>query len=343
MRIELTDVDRRIWAEELEGFVPRRIFDAHAHLYLAEHELRRDGDPPSPASWINRPCERGDRAVLDACCEVLLPGREVSYLGFAWVFRRPDWDAANAFVAREMAADPRSAALMILPGSATGRDVAEAVDGHGFVGLKPYRYWSTTGDDIACRITEMISESALEVADERGLIVLLHVSKRRAIADEENISDFLRLTKKYSRVRWILPHLGRSQVSWPLERVVDRLKDLPNVWYDFSGVCDSDVISVALQNLPLDRIMYGSDNLPFGLLRGTYVGFGFAWAYLDEPAIAHLDLAHCDGRPTFVLYESLRAARRAMTRHALSTEQIEDVFCNNAMELLHGRYANGAR
>ena len=31
MPIQLTDLDRRIWDEELAGFVPDRIFDAHVH------------------------------------------------------------------------------------------------------------------------------------------------------------------------------------------------------------------------------------------------------------------------------------------------------------------------
>ncbi|MEZ6050695.1 MAG: hypothetical protein R3C02_04775 [Planctomycetaceae bacterium] len=32
--LELTDLDRRIWDEELADFVPAQVFDAHAHLPL---------------------------------------------------------------------------------------------------------------------------------------------------------------------------------------------------------------------------------------------------------------------------------------------------------------------
>ena len=31
--IQLNDVDRRIWEEELAEFVPQRIYDVHTHLY----------------------------------------------------------------------------------------------------------------------------------------------------------------------------------------------------------------------------------------------------------------------------------------------------------------------
>ena len=31
--IQLSDLDRRIWEEELSEFVPKRVFDAHSHIY----------------------------------------------------------------------------------------------------------------------------------------------------------------------------------------------------------------------------------------------------------------------------------------------------------------------
>src|SRR5690242_554776 len=30
---QLNDVDRRIWAEELDPFIPQRVYDVHTHLY----------------------------------------------------------------------------------------------------------------------------------------------------------------------------------------------------------------------------------------------------------------------------------------------------------------------
>ena len=39
MPIEISDLARKIWAEELEEFVPYKIFDVHLHLAAAEHSL----------------------------------------------------------------------------------------------------------------------------------------------------------------------------------------------------------------------------------------------------------------------------------------------------------------
>ena len=35
--IALTDLDRRIWTEEIDPVMPERIFDIHTHVYLNEH------------------------------------------------------------------------------------------------------------------------------------------------------------------------------------------------------------------------------------------------------------------------------------------------------------------
>ncbi|MGC3966665.1 MAG: hypothetical protein QM775_04645 [Pirellulales bacterium] len=89
------------------------------------------------------------------------------------------------------------------------------------------------------------------------------------------------------------------------------LRKLPNIWYDVSSVCETDAIDALLSNVAPNRVMYGSDDVPVGVLRGKYVSFGYAWAYLSEANHA-MSLAHCDGRMTFTRYEQLRAMRRCL-------------------------------
>ena len=35
--VELTELDKQIWAEELKYIIPQKIFDVHVHLYLRKH------------------------------------------------------------------------------------------------------------------------------------------------------------------------------------------------------------------------------------------------------------------------------------------------------------------
>jgi hypothetical protein len=79
--------------------------------------------------------------------------------------------------------------------------------------------------------------------------------------------------------------------------------------------------------------MYGSDDLPVGMLRGKYIAFARAWAFLSEKNHS-LNLSHCDPRMTFTRYEELRAMARTVRRLGLSQDQIDDMFYGTARRLV---------
>lgn len=328
------EVDRRIWEEELDEFVPRRVFDAHTHAFRWQFNTdpKKDAGPDAP--WLGRPYPTSNWAALDRCDVVLLPGREVHRLTFGYPFAAScDFEASNRFVADETRRDPASAGLMLVHPSMSEEHLESEIERFGFLGLKPYRFYSSTGDAVECRITDFLPERHIAVADRRGLLITLHIAKRQAIADAENIDDICRLGERYPHVRWILAHCARSYSAWPIEKAASRLRGLPNVWYDTSSVCESDAIEALMAAVGPDRVMYGSDDIPVGVGRGKYIAFGFGWAYLSETNHS-LGLTHCDGRMTFTRYEQLRAMRRAAIRLNLGRDQIEDLFHNTAAELI---------
>src|SRR2546423_923168 len=112
--IQLTDLDRRIWEEELEEFVPRRVFDAHTHAYRWGFNT----DPQKAQSafaYMGRDWPEADWAALEACDRLLMPGREVHRLTFPFPFSPScDFDASNEFVATQTRPDPVSGALMLV-------------------------------------------------------------------------------------------------------------------------------------------------------------------------------------------------------------------------------------
>jgi glutamate-1-semialdehyde 2,1-aminomutase len=203
----------------------------------------------------------------------------------------------------------------------------------GFLGLKPYRVYAKSGNSHACGITDFLPEEQIEFAHCHSAIIMMHLSKRDALADEANIEDLLRLTAKYKNAKWILAHCGRSYSAWPIERAAARLRDVPNIWFDVSSVCESDAIAALLDCFGPERVMYGSDDLPIGAVRGKYITFGYAWSFLSENNHS-LDLSHCNPQMTFVRYEQLRAMRRAAIGAGLSPSQISDLFCDTAIRLV---------
>lgn len=332
--VEWNEVDRRIWTEELDGFVPRRVFDAHTHIYRWAFNRDPNKEATAFGELVGKRFAEAGATLLDACDAVLMPGREVHRLAFPFPFA-PDCDftASNEFLAEEVARDSESAGLMLTHPTMAEGDLERQIEAHGFLGFKPYRFYAVSGDAVECRLTEFLPEHQIRVADRHGLLIMMHLAKRDAIADPENIEDLLRLCEQYPNARWILAHCARSYSAWAIEKAADRLRGLPNVWYDTSSVCESDAIEALCNGIGPERVMYGSDDVPVGVLRGKYITFGFAWAYLSETNHS-LNLTHCEPQMTFTRYEQLRAMRRAALRLGLSQEQIEAMFYTTAAELI---------
>ena len=331
--IEPNDVDRRIWEEELEGFVPQCVFDVHTHVFRWKFNTDPEKDT-GVFAMIGRTFPEASWAELNACDAALMPGREVHRLAFpSPFFPSCDFEASNEYVAAEVRGDPPSAALMIVEPSMTAEYLDQQVEEHGFLGFKPYRFYSTTGDPVQCRITDFFPEHQIEVAHRRGLLIMMHLARRDAIGDPRNIDDLLRFSGQYPGAKWILAHCARSYSAWAIERSAGRLRGLPNVWAETSSVCESDAIEALCASIGPGRVMYGSDDLPAGVMRGKYIAFAYAWDFLSEENHS-MNLSHCDRRMTFSRYEQLRAMRRASMRLGLTQGQIEDQFCNTAVGLI---------
>lgn len=331
---EWTDLDRRIWEEELDEFVPRRVFDVHTHIYRWAFYTDPAKDSGPYHEMLGTTFAEATWELANTCDALLMPGREVHRLAFPFPFPYPcDFDASNAFLAAELAHDPHSAGLLLVHPRLTAEEAEEQLDRHGFLGFKPYRFYAISGDAVNCGITEFLPEPLIALADRCRLILMMHLSKREAIADPDNIRDVLVLSEKYPNAIWILAHCARSYSAWAIEKAARQLRGLPNVWYDTSSVCESDALDALYTGVGADRVMYGSDDLPVGILRGKYIAFGRAWAYLSETNHT-LGLSHCDPRMTPTRYEQLRAMRRAARRLGMTPQQNEALFHDTAARLI---------
>ena len=162
------------------------------------------------------------REAIANVFETLFPGREISYLILGWVFTNNTFDAHNTFIAEQVANDPQSAALMLDHLSFSFGKVETDLDRFGFRGFKPHRLW--TLEPVNCRITEMLPESLIELANERELIIVRNLGKQLGVASEENVCDLQYLAERYSKTRWDLPRLARSSIAWSWERVIDHMR-----------------------------------------------------------------------------------------------------------------------
>lgn len=332
--LDRNDLDVRIWEDELDDFVPQRVFDAHTHIFRWAFDLDPSKATGPFAKGIGTLFPEVTWEVADEVDAALMPGREIERLAFPFPFPYPcDFGGSNDYVAGEVAkGGGRSAGLMLVHPAMTAEQVEAEIRRTGLIGFKPYRWYASTGDAVEGRLSDFMPEHQIAVADKLGLIIMMHLSKRDAIADPANVEDLLRLSDKYPNAKWILAHCARSYAPWAIEASAAKIRGLPNVWYDTSTVCDSDALDALYTGVGVDRVMYGSDDM-IGPMRGKYITFGRAWAYLS-PANHGMSLAHCDPRMTFTRYEQLLAMKRGARQIGLSTAQREALFYGTARALV---------
>ena len=319
---DYNDHDRRIWEEELVGFVPDRVFDAHVHLLDRRH---LSDTPGAFLQWSD-----ASLATLQAWAARLYPGRETHFLTLGTPSPGIDVAAHNGWAAQQIQADPQSRyQRLVTPGCRT-EDIVRDLNLPGVVGLKPYRSFATTGDAARCRIHEFLPHEQLELANDRQLWITLHLSRYDGCADSWNLADLEEFTtRRYPRIRWILAHCARSFTYWPIRQSVDRLREMPQIWYDVSAVTDIRPLITLFSKERSERIFYGSDGVDATYFRGQYVALGRAWQALDAER-AGLAFPHCDGRPILAIYEQLLSMKQAAEIVGLSREDVENIFWRNA-------------
>ena len=152
----------------------------------------------------------------------------------------------------------------------------------------------------------------------------MHLSRHHGCADEHNLKDLQEFTtRRYPNIKWILAHCARSFTYWPIRQAIDRLRDLPNIWYDLSAVTDVRPFLTLFSRENTKRLFFGSDGVDSTYFHGQYVALGRAWQGLDVSRF-ELRFPHCDARPILAIYEQLLSMKHAAEIVELSADQIAD-------------------
>ena len=327
-------LDDIIWKEELSEFIPNKIFDIHTHIYRWVFNLDPKKELGPFSQTIGKYFPEVTWELANKIDSLMMPGKIVDRLSFPFPFPYPcDFQSSNNYLSKEISKGYNSHGLMLVHPKMNSENIEINLFKNSFKGFKPYRYYSSTGDSVNARILDFMPENQIKIADKYGLIIMMHLSKKDAVADSENIFDLINLSSKYPNVKWILAHCARSYSAWAIEKAAKQLRGLKNIWYDCSTVCESDALDALYTGIGMDRLMYGSDDM-IGPLRGKYITFGNAWAFLS-PYNNSLNLSHCDDRMTFIRYEQLRAMKRGSRQIGLDQKKREALFHDTAFSLIN--------
>ncbi|MGH9345602.1 MAG: amidohydrolase family protein [Terriglobia bacterium] len=321
----LLEEDRELFERELATFVPPRLFDAHAHLYEKRQFLGE-----LPALVQKGPDSVGWDPYQEFMTQ-LLPQRRISGLFFGWPVVGLDTIVANGFVASEARRNSSSRALMLVQPGMDPDFIRETVRRQGMIGLKCYHCYASERPTFEASIPSYLPEKQVKVAHEEGLTIMLHMVKRRGIADSSNQEVIGAWAKRYPNARLILAHAARGFNPHHVIQGIGALRGLRNVWCDTSAVTESGGFEAIARTLGVDRLLYGSD-FPVTHIRGRCVTLGDSFFWLS-PDNSNLRTSYDEIRPTLVGLESLRALKLASLNLGLSDSQIEGIFFNNARQL----------
>lgn len=335
MQLNWEKIDRDIWEGELNEFIPDKIFDFHCHIFDLKHF--RQPYPAEPK--ILKRYSKVKLMDFQNGNKVFFPGRETRYLITGWPHHQSDLNKQNEFVFNEIkkSSEKEVYGLLLITPEMETKYLIRKIEKENFAGFKPYKCFSRSLPENS-RIKDFFTEEQMEIANQYRLIVTLHLSMKKGIADPVNLDDMEFLSSRYPNITWNLAHCGRSFIPENLEKVLPVLKgwDKKNIYYDISAVTNSEVFYLLLSELGAKKVLFGSDN-PIGFLRGKCIGLGYDWAFITEDKFS---LKESFGKvsPTFLLYEELRALKRASQRAGLLKKEIEKMFYGNAENLLERRF-----
>jgi len=319
-----SELDETI-AGELGDFLPAKIFDIHAHLYRVD-DLALSG----PSMLTEGPAE----VTRDVWHEYMgkMLGRERLAGGLFFPLRtKPPIDDSNDFIVSQLDGQPASRGLiMIYPGYSQEK-VAEYLRNDQIVGFKCYHLFSDQKPTWNAPIESYLPEWAWQLADEKGLVITLHMVRDGAIADLENQREIWGMCTRYPGAKLILAHAARGFHAPNTVKGVASLRGLQNVWFDMSGVTEAAPLAAILNEFGPRTLMWGSD-FPVSETRGRAVTIGDGFFWLDPSTVDWEKAAHC--RPTLVGLESLRALRDAANDFGLNAGDLENIFYHNAQRLL---------
>lgn len=327
----LTDLDRRL-AAELQQYLPPALFDSHAHLF------RRHMFKPAMGNSMREAPDLTTVDVWRAEMEQQLgQGRLAGGMFTPAPFVAPkDIHDENRWMLDMLSKQTgHFKGLALVAPELTADEMTQYLTMPAFAGFKPYHVYSHYSERSTyyAPLDSYLPEWAWRMADEHGLVILLHMVRERALADPDNQREIREMCLRYPQAKLVLAHAARGFHAPNTQKGLPALRGLQNVWFDMSGICESTAIKAILDEVGPTRLMWGSD-FPVSIMRAkaVTVGDSFVWLYEDRIDWKAISPAV---EPVLVGLESLRALLQAIDDCNLNEQDKQDIFCDNALRL-HG-------
>ena len=339
---EIKPIDEQIYQRELRSFLPDKLIDIHTHVWLDSMIHHSEKEFARVVSWPSKVAKDNSMEDLAETYKLMFPDKKVTPLCFSFPSKEADLKAENDYVSRT-AKEYGYPALCLSPPEWSAKELERQVSSGGFLGIKVYLNLSP--DYIPApeiRIFDFLPHHHLEVLDEHGWIVMLHIPRDGRLADPVNLHQMMEIEKKYPRVKVIIAHVGRAYCPEDVGDAFTFLESSERMAFDFSANTNQHVFEELIRCVGPKRVLFGSD-LPILRMRmrricenGRYINIVPKGLYGDVSGDSHMREVEGEEaeKLTFFMYEELLAFKRAAENTGLSDSDLESVFYNNAAELL---------
>ncbi len=271
------------YQREIAPCLPPAVLDFHTHTWNADNWKERPWDTNQDGGryMVTDAYYPPERLLSDG--RKAFPDRNYEAVCFGYPTPAVDWEKDTAYVA---AAARNNTGLwpLLLGGPDLGisRERYErALDADGFHGFKVFLNWygDAYGDK---RVEKMVGPVERALANERRLVVLLHVPRRGRLADPEIQAGVRWLARECPQAKIVLAHCGRCYLPSEMKAAIGCLRGLDNVWMDTSMVMDPLVLQIALNEIGPARLLFGTD-FPVAAMHGRRVRVHDHWVDVVAP------------------------------------------------------------
>ena len=339
----VTENDRRVYENELRDFLPDRITDVHAHVWLNSNidEPKDEQQEQRTVAWPKLIAPDNSVEDLQETYRLLFPGKRVRPLLFT---SAGGWDKNNAYVA-ESARKTGYSALYYCQPTQSADEIEQRIREGGFVGIKSYLDLAPAYiPEKEIRIFDFFPKNQLERMDQLGAIVMLHIPRSGRLQDPVNLAQIAEIKEEFPNIRLIIAHIGRAYVRKDIGNAFETLDRYPDLMYDFTANCCDYAIEQVVRHAGPKHLMFGLD-MPILRMRthrieenDTYINLVPPGLYGDPSQDPHLREVSPEEaeKITFFAYEELLAFKRVSEKLGLRREDVEDILCNNAENLIRG-------
>jgi len=340
---ELKQVDIDCYRNTIKDFIPDNIIDIHTHVYTRELLKEDEKSDGRVALWPELVASENPIEDLIETYHIMFPGKSVIPLIFTTPTKLKDLDEANDLIA-DICSKNKAYGLLLSTPEWSSEKLDRKLGEGKFHGVKVYLNFAPAyipGKEI--RIFDFLPHHHLSVLNKYGKAVMLHIPRDGRLKDPVNLSQIIEIEQRYPDIKLIIAHVGRAYCQEDVGNAFEVLSVTKNVMFDFSANTNEWVFEQLINAVGPKRILFGSD-LPITRMRmkricenGSYINIVPKGLYGDvsndrnmrETAGPEAD------QLTYFMYEEISAFRHAAIATGLSKNDVQDVFYNNAMNIIN--------